>query len=156
MRRAAAVLFLFATVAGAEPLRSAPVVELHLEDGRTVPLSAYAGKVVLVDFWASWCGPCKASFPALDALQREWRARGLDVIAVNVDESRHAADSFLARRPHELAVAFDPRGDIASAFKVDGMPSSFILDRAGSVRFSHAGYSAKVLAAYRSEIETLL
>ena len=74
----------------------APDIALQSADGGTIRLAPYRGKVVLVDFWASWCPPCKTSFPALDALYREYQPRGLEVLAINLDERRRDADAFLA------------------------------------------------------------
>jgi cytochrome c biogenesis protein CcmG/thiol:disulfide interchange protein DsbE len=133
-----------------------PTVALHQEDGSTVHLRDFAGKVVLVDFWASWCVPCKTSVPALDALYQHNRSRGLEVLAVNVDEQRPAADTFLSARPHQMPVIFDPTGEAAAAFKIRAMPSSVLIDRASRVRFTHVGYSTRVLESYQREIEQLL
>ena len=111
---------------------------------------------MLIDFWASWCVPCKASFPALDALHKEFQSRGFTVLAVNVDEQRRAADAFLAARPHVMPVLMDPTGAAAQAFAVKAMPSSALIDRHGVIRFVHTGYSEKTLAEYRLELTTLL
>jgi thiol-disulfide isomerase/thioredoxin len=121
-----------------------------------VRLDAFRGKVVLIDFWASWCAPCQTSFPALDALFREYESRGVQVLAVNLDERRRDADAFLRERPHTMPVLFDPRGEAPKAFGVKGMPSSFVIDRAGTIRFTHSGYSANVGQQYRQEIDLLL
>jgi len=136
--------------------RPAPKLELPAIDGTTIRLSDLRGKVVLVDFWASWCIPCKASFPALDGLYRELHDRGLEVLAVNVDERRRDADAFLAGRSPAMTVVFDPRGAMPSAFNVRAMPSSAVIDRAGNIRFTHEGYSNKTLESYRREIAMLL
>jgi thiol-disulfide isomerase/thioredoxin len=133
----------------------APDVSLHGPDG-VVHLSDYRGKVLLVDFWASWCVPCKASFPALDAIYREFQPRGLEVLAVNVDETQRNADSFLAAHPHRMTVLFDPKGIGPEAFGVKGMPTSFLIDKTGAIRFTHTGYAGSVEASYRKEIEQLL
>jgi DsbE subfamily thiol:disulfide oxidoreductase len=134
----------------------APKVALRTADGTTVQLASYQGKVLLVDFWASWCTPCKTSFPALDALFREYASRGLEVVAINLDERRRDADAFLGDHPHHLTVLFDPKGASPVAFGVKGMPSSFLIDKAGTIRFTHMGYSGNVAESYRREIAQLL
>jgi thiol-disulfide isomerase/thioredoxin len=138
------------------PGRPAPGVELPTGDGHSLSLASLKGRVVLVDFWASWCGPCAAAFPALDELYQEYRARGLEVVAVNLDEQRRDADRFLAGRPHAMTVLFDPQGRSAKAFGLEAMPTSFLLGRDGGIRFVHTGYSPGSLEAYRREIEQLL
>lgn len=136
--------------------RRAPELRLPDAGGRTVSLSDLRGKVVLVDFWASWCAPCRQSFPALTELQELFRARGLEVVAINVDQQRRDADAFLADRPRTMTIVFDPAGNAPRAFDVQGMPASFLLARDGTIRFAHEGFSDKVLDAYRREISQLL
>jgi thiol-disulfide isomerase/thioredoxin len=140
----------------AVPPRAAPNIALQSADGQTVQLTTYKGKVLLVDFWASWCVPCKTSFPALDSLYREYQPRGLEVLAINLDERRRDADRFLGDHPHRLTVLFDPKGASPLAFAVQGMPSSFLIDKAGNIRFTHMGYSGNVDESYRREIAQLL
>jgi thiol-disulfide isomerase/thioredoxin len=142
-------------VAATSP-KVAPDVALQSAGGETIRLAPHRGKVVLVDFWASWCPPCKTSFPALDALYREYQPRGLEVLAINLDERRGDADAFLADHPHHLTVLFDPKGASPVAFGVKGMPSSFLIDKAGNIRFTHMGYSGNVDESYRQEIAQLL
>src|SRR5438445_7936601 len=132
-RAVTALVVLSASLAGSSPQKRAPDVTLQTADGQPMRLADFKGKVVLVDFWASWCVPCKTSFPALDSLYREYHARGVDVLAVNLDERRRDADAFLAERPHALTVLFDPKGASAQAFGVEGMPSSFLIDRDGVI-----------------------
>jgi thiol-disulfide isomerase/thioredoxin len=140
----------------AETPKSAPDVPLRSADGTAVQLSVYKGKVLLVDFWASWCVPCKTSFPALDAIYREYQPRGLEVLAVNLDEERRNADTFLSAHPHRMTVLFDPRGTAPVAFGVKGMPTSFVIDKTGTIRFTHMGYSGDADVRYRQEITQLL
>jgi peroxiredoxin len=162
LRRISAIAFTFGLASFALPpitassVRETPNISVRTGDGATVRLADYRGKVVLIDFWASWCPPCKASFPALDAIYRDFQEKGLQVLAVNVDERRHDAETFLAAHPHRLTVLFDPKGVAPEAFGVKGMPSSFLIDRAGTIRFTHMGYTGNVDASYRQEIGQLL
>jgi thiol-disulfide isomerase/thioredoxin len=150
-----ATLGTIATAGGAD-VKAAPDVSLQTGQGGQVRLSEFKGRVVLVDFWASWCAPCKTSFPALDALHREFAPRGLAVLAVNLDERRKDADGFLSAHPHTMPVLFDPSGASPAAFGVKGMPTSFLIDRAGIIRFAHMGYTANIGQQYRHEIDLLL
>lgn len=119
-------------------------------------LSAYRGKVVYVDFWASWCGPCKQSFPWLDNLAREYASRDFVVIGINVDKDRGLADRFLNDFHAEFPIVYDPAGELATAYKVAGMPSGILIDRAGHVRFQHAGFSEKQKGLYEEQLQSLL
>jgi thiol-disulfide isomerase/thioredoxin len=138
------------------PGTPAPEIALHDDRGALVRLTDLKGHVVLIDFWASWCLPCKASFPKLDMLYRDLHPRGLDVLAINVDERRSDATAFLQAQPHVMPVLFDPNGQTPEAFAVRGMPTSVVLDRAGIIRFTHVGYTEKTVDLYRNEIERLL
>jgi len=143
---------------GAAPFqgKAAPALTLQTAQGGSIRLGEYRGRVVLIDFWASWCAPCKKSFPALDGLSHEFQSRGLAVLAVNLDERRKDADQFLAAYPHTMMVLFDPTGAAPKAFGVQGMPTSFLIDRSGMIRFTHMGYSGNVAEQYRREIVLLL
>ena len=100
------------------------------------------GKVVLVDFWASWCGPCKQSFPFMNELQARFGADGFEVVAVNLDAKRDDADRFLAEVPARFTLAFDASGDSARRFEVKSMPSSLLIGRDGRVVAAHKGFKA--------------
>ncbi len=119
----------------------APAPELNLPGLKdTVNLAGMKGKVVYVDFWASWCGPCKQSFPVMNDLQAKYRAQGLEIVAVNLDAKRGDADKFLAEVPAQFTVAFDAKGDSAKRFEVKGMPSSYLIGRDGKVVAAHKGF----------------
>jgi thiol-disulfide isomerase/thioredoxin len=136
--------------------RMAPSIALPDREGTTVTLDSLRGKVVLVDIWASWCPPCKAAFPAYDKLYRDYRARGLEVLAINVDEKRSAADAFLNGREFAVRVLFDPKGTAPMGFDLKAMPTSYLVDKRGAVRFSHEGFTDKIVLEYRDEIEQLI
>lgn len=138
------------------PGQAAPAFDLPTGDGRSLSLASLKGKVVLVDFWASWCGPCATAFPALENLFQEYRSRGFEVMAINLDEKRADAERFLADRPHAMSVVFDSGGKAARAFGLEGMPTSYLLGRDGRVRFVHVGYTPGAIENYRREVEQLL
>ncbi len=154
MRLAGLVLTLFAAVttasagpAGLPPASAAP---------RWPVLAAYAGKVVLVDFWASWCSPCLQSFPWMNELQQKHGSEGLVILAVNLDQDRALADAFLGKVPAKFRVEFDPAGSVARQFNVQAMPTSFLIDRHGKVRVRHAGFKEKHRADREQQIVQLL
>lgn len=121
----------------------------------TVP--SLARKVVLVDFWASWCGPCKSSFPALNSLQKDYHAKGFLILAVNQDKTGEAMKTFLTEHPVNFTTLRDPENKLVAAADVSSMPSSYLVDRAGKIRYVHRGFHGeKTLAQYRKEIELLL
>ena len=114
------------------------------------------GRVVLVDFWASWCGPCLRSFPWMNELIDDLEAQGLTILAINLDSDRAAADAFLRENPARFSVVFDPEGTYANQFDVDVMPSSFLVSRDGFVVNRHRGFQTKDTDHYRALIQTEL
>lgn len=159
IRRAVASLSLaaaFVAPAGAVVSKTAPDITLTAISGKTIRIADLKGRVVLLDFWASWCIPCRRSFPEVDGLNKELAPKGLAVIAVNVDEQEKNAYAFLEKYPHTMTIAFDPKGAVAQAFDLQAMPSSMILDRAGRIRFTHEGYTDKTIGQFRTEVLQLL
>lgn len=135
----------------------APSVSLpRLGGAGTFALESLAGRVVLVDFWASWCTPCRHSLPAYDALRGELSARGFEVVAINLDEAEADARDFLARQPLSYVVVRDAAGDSARAFGVRGMPSSYLVGCDGTIRARQVGFRRTELPALRAKIEALL
>ena len=105
-----------------------------------VQLSDYKGKLVYLDFWASWCRPCKQSFPWMNAMQSKYAAQGLQVIAVNLDVENADALQFLKSVPANFTIAYDPKGKTAQQFEIKGMPTSILIGRDGKVLSQHAGF----------------
>lgn len=115
------------------------------------------GKVVLVDFWASWCEPCKQSFPVMEELHKRYAERGLVIVAVNVDENRADMEAFLKKNAASFTVMRDAGQKLVEKTGIATMPSSFLLDRDGKVRFAHTGFrGAETKKKYEEEIESLL
>jgi peroxiredoxin len=154
----AAALALLAPAAGAvEAGAPAPAIALPaLAQGAPVSIAAQRGKVVYVDFWASWCVPCRLSLPALDALHRKLGAQGFVVIGVNKDVSAADAERFLKRVPVGFALAADPADAVARAFDVKAMPSGYLIDRRGVVRHVHRGFTEETAKDLEREIRALL
>jgi len=117
---------------------------------------SFAGRTVLVDFWASWCPTCEHAFPFLNELARDYHARGLEVIAVNLDADPGDALAFLADRPVEFEIAHDPTGRCPRAFGLVGMPTTYLIDANGLVRAVTRGFRAGEAKGLRARIETLL
>lgn len=126
----------------------------HAPGARAQPLNLdhYRGKVVYLDFWASWCTPCKLSFPWMNNLQRTYANDGVVVIGVNVDHYRSAAEAFLKDTPAGFAILFDPKGQIAEKFPVHGMPTSVVIGKDGAIRYSHSGFETSREEEYLSHI----
>jgi cytochrome c biogenesis protein CcmG, thiol:disulfide interchange protein DsbE len=118
------------------PACSAPPVD----GGRAISVADYRGKVVYLDFWASWCAPCRESFPFMSDLQRDLGGKGLQIVAVSVDKTADEAKRFLARYPASFTVVLDAAAACPAAYALEGMPSSFIIDRSGIVRMVHSGF----------------
>lgn len=120
-------------------------------------IPATTDRVVLLDFWASWCGPCKRSFPELDKLNQAYRGRGLVVCAVNVDEKADDMDAFLKEHPVSFAVVRDAQQKLVATAGVESMPTSFLVDRKGAIRFTHVGFHGEQsVTELKQEIEKLL
>ncbi len=122
----------------------------------TLDLSQYRGKVVLMDFWASWCAPCRQSFPWLNAMQSRYADRGLVVIGVNVDSTQAEAAKFLRDVPASFHIVYDPQGSLASQYDVPGMPSSFLVGRDGTIVARHVGFRGAARAEREDELLKLL
>lgn len=117
-----------------------------------VKLSKVQGKVIYLDFWASWCGPCRESFPWMNAMQEKYKQKGLQVIAINLDANNDDAQKFLSKHTPQFTVLFDPKGITPSQYKVMGMPTSFIINKDGKVLVQHIGFNKADRAELEQEI----
>ncbi len=111
-----------------------------LKDGSSLNLEEFKGKVIFLDFWATWCPPCKKSMPFLNALHKELLKHGFQVLAINVDEDSRIAKKFLNQYPVNYPVAMDPTGQCPEKYNVLAMPSAYLIDRQGIVRYIHLGF----------------
>ena len=119
--------------------------------------SSFKGKVVILDFWASWCGPCAESFPVMDELQKKYQDQGLVIVAVSVDEKAAKMETFLKKNPVSFTVVRDAQHKLVATAEPQTMPTSFVIDRAGKVRFLHNGFhGATTQKEYVEQIESLL
>lgn len=127
-----------------------------LDDEQEYSLADYGGQVVYVDFWASWCGPCRQSLPSLDRLYRQLSHRGFMVLAINVDAYSQDAKDFLKAYPVSYPVLRDESGSLPATFGVKGMPTAFLIDKQGKVRRVHEGFRLGDEDIIRKDILTLL
>jgi thiol-disulfide isomerase/thioredoxin len=123
---------------------------------QTIELAKYKGKVVYLDFWASWCEPCKRSFPWMNELQQQYGEDGFEIIAINLDESRNDAEAFLKKMPAKFDIAFDSSGKTAEVYNLKAMPSSFLIDRDGKLVHKSLGYRAEEKKILEKKIQQLV
>jgi cytochrome c biogenesis protein CcmG/thiol:disulfide interchange protein DsbE len=134
---------------------SAPAFELPTNTN-PISLSSLKGKVVYLDFWASWCSPCRKSFPWMEKIQNRYKDLGLAVVAVNLDKNKEKAEEFLKQFHSSFTIAFDPEGKTAERYKVMGMPSTYLIDRNGQLQMSHIGFRESDTDALETKIRDLL
>ena len=134
---------------------SAPLTLLPI-GAESLDFKNYRGKVVLLDFWASWCGPCRQSFPWMNEMQTKYADQGLVVIAVNLDQEKQVADKFLNDIPANFSIVYDPSGRSAEQMDVMGMPMSYLIDRQGHVRHRLIGFNSTNKTEHENHISALL
>lgn len=137
-------------------LALSPVACSATAQAESLDLDAYRGKVVVLDFWASWCVPCKRSFPWLNEMHARYADAGLVIIGVNVDKDASEAKAFLEKYPARFEIHYDPDGKLAEEFGVRGMPSSFIIGRDGQLAAQHVGFKVKKQAEYEATLAATL
>jgi len=145
-----------APAASIAPGAPAPAFQLHSAASTDVSLSDLKGQVVLINFWASWCGPCRQEMPVLEQLYRKYKAAGFTLIGINVEPKSGDAEGFLKATPVSFPVLFDPESKVSRLYDVTGMPSTVILDRTGKIRYIHHGYKPGEESEYLDQIRTLV
>lgn len=123
---------------------------------QAISLTQFNGKVVYIDFWASWCAPCRTSFPLLNKLQQKLKDQGFEVVAINLDENQANAERFLKDFPVGFTLLRDSKGEWADKYVVESMPTSFIIDRQGVIQNIHHGFSSDDINELEQKIVQLL
>jgi thiol-disulfide isomerase/thioredoxin len=146
------ILFISSGASAVDVGQTAPPFDLPADSSSTVSLAQLKGKVVYLDFWASWCGPCRQSFPWMNEMHAKYGAKGLVVLAINVDATTADAKKFLSETPAKFEITYDAKGVTPKAFGIRGMPTSYLIDRTGKVLSTHAGFNP----AKKSEMEAAI
>jgi peroxiredoxin len=134
----------------------APDFTLKSQNGDNIKLSELRGKVILINFWASWCGPCRQEMPELDQLYQHYRSLGFTILGVNVEENSDAAKSLLKDVRVTFPILFDNTNKVSDLYKVQGMPSTIIVDRDGNKRYRYIGYQHGYEQEYQKQIRNLI
>jgi thiol-disulfide isomerase/thioredoxin len=148
-----------APAASNAPLRdgaAAPVFQLDSASGKPVSLADYKGQVVMLNFWASWCGPCRKEMPILEQLHKQYRNKGFTLVGVNVEPNSNDAQNWLKATPVTFPILYDRESTVSKLYQVEGMPNTVIVDRKGRVRFIHRGYKPGEENEYLDQIRTLI
>lgn len=154
-------LLILAAAAGAHAAfvnDPAPSFSLKAMDGKDIRLEDFRGEVVLVNFWASWCPPCKQEFPELNELANEYKGEKVKVLGINLDKSQERVEKYLEKikiKPSSMIILLDPEAKVVANYVARSMPSSFIVDQQGVIRFVHFGFSESDPVKWRKEIESL-
>ena len=127
-----------------------------LQQDKPTSLTQFAGKVVYLDFWASWCAPCRTSFPLLNKLHEKLKSQGFEVVGINLDEDKANAEKFLKEFSVGFTVLRDAKGEWADQFVVESMPTSFIIDKQGVVKYIHHGFTSDDVKDLEPKITALL
>jgi peroxiredoxin len=134
----------------------APDFTLNGQSGKPVALTQFKGQVVMLNFWASWCGPCRQEMPLLDSIYKKYSKLGFTMIGVNVEPDSKAANDWLKQTPVTFPILYDTDSKVSKLYGVSGMPSTVIVDRKGTVRMIHRGYKPGDEEEYLSSIRTLM
>ena len=134
----------------------APEFTLTNRAGGQLSLSGLRGQVVMINFWASWCGPCRQEFPALDEMYRKYKPMGFTMVGINVESEKADAERFLGARPVSFPILFDPDNSVSGSYGVSAMPTTVLVDRQGRLRWQHRAYKPGDEAKYIEQIRAML
>lgn len=134
----------------------APDFTLKSRSGENLRLEDFRGQVVMLNFWASWCGPCRQEMPLMDDIHERYKDLGFTVLAVNVDENRDEALRFLDKVPVSYPILYDPESQVSEQYNVQAMPTTLMIDRNGNARFVHYGYKPGYEDDYEAQIRQLV
>jgi thiol-disulfide isomerase/thioredoxin len=155
---ALAALFVLPAFAATSSSGPAPAFKLSGRNGKTIDLSQLKGQVVMINFWATWCGPCRQEMPLLEDIYKKYKPMGFTMLAVNVEPDSAAAEAWLGKlsKPVTFPVAFDTESKVSKMYKVAGMPSTVFVDRKGNIRVMHKGYKPGDENIYLTQIRSML
>jgi len=134
----------------------APDFVLDSNTGKPVKLSGYKGQVVMINFWATWCGPCREEMPLLESIYKQYKKQDFTLLSVNVEPDPKGATDWLKKTPVSFPVLYDVKSDVSNLYKVAVMPSSYFVDKKGNLRVVHRGYKAGDENEYMNSIRTLM
>jgi len=152
----AAVLFVASSASALVPGDTPPAIDMPDQTGKTVDLTALKGKVVVIDFWASWCGPCRQEMPVLEHLHKKYAGQGLAIIGVNIDSNSKKMNKFLKGTTVTFRIVHDRKLGVASKYEPGTMPSSYLVGRDGKIRYVHEGFEKKDADELEERIKALL
>ena len=147
---------ILATAANAAGDQPAPAFSLPARGGSTIDLSQFKGQVVMINFWASWCVPCRQEMPLLDSIYKKYKPLGFTLLSVNVEPEQKDAENFLKQTPVTFPVVFDAKSKVSGLYNVQGMPTTVFIDRKGNVRLMHVSYKTGDENLYMDQIRSLL
>jgi thiol-disulfide isomerase/thioredoxin len=153
---AAALSVSLPALSGSSPAAPAPTFTLASRAGQDVSLTQYKGNVVMINFWASWCGPCRQEMPLLESIYKKYNKMGFTLIGVNVEPDSNAANEWLKATPVSFPILYDRDSKVSKLYDVAGMPSTVIIDRSGKLRVLHRGYKPGDENEYLDSIRTLI
>lgn len=145
-----------ASVQAEEMNTPAPDFTLKSRQGENLRLQDFRGEVVMLNFWASWCGPCRQEMPLMDEIYTRYKDLGFTILAVNVDENADEAHRFLDKVPVSYPILYDPESEVSEKYEVQAMPTTVMIDRDGNARFLHHGYQPGYEDDYEEQVRQLV